>query len=634
MLQKGKIYDIAKQFDIKIIEQHLIYVFTKNKNLNFSESPILYNYFKGFKKVPKLYHSIVSLSLSELRELESYLEILIPNTDKKVNGAFFTPAYIVDFIIKEVKPDVNSKCLDPSCGCGAFLLGLVRYYNNTFKKNIKSTIRENIFGCDILNYNIHRAKLLLALMALEKGEIIEEQDFNLIVQDSLRANWQNSFNGNGKFDIIVGNPPYVKFQDLSDDNRKFLSSHWETIENGTFNLYFAFFELGYKLLNQNGALGYITPNNYFTSLAGRSIRRFFHRTKCIHRIVDFSDQKVFDAQTYTAITFLNKKINSTIIYDRIEKDQAPDFFLQKVNGSPNDLNSLNFKKWRLLKSEEQRNIKIIEEIGTPLGKLVNISVGIATLKDELYFLDARKKENGYFLKKIGNKTFRIEEEITRQIYKISDFKNQEEINHNTRYIIFPYTIISSNAIAIDETEMSKGFPECYAYFQFIKDRLNAREKGKSSIQPFYAYGRSQGLTKTGRKLLTPTFSKSPRFLIGEDKQAMFCNGYSIFFKPEPENTFPLFGEVNNPLSLEKNIYLLQKILNSYIMHYYVSKTSVIIDGGYPCYQKNFIEKFSIPSFSKEELDILCTLNEPEDIDAFLIEKYQVQLKIPVPNLRS
>ncbi len=629
MLQKGTLNDIITRFDLDEIEQHLVYSFIENQKLNYLKSPILSTYFKDFDRNPKLYLDTSSL-VSDLKELENYLELLIPKDDRKVNGAFFTPTYIVDFIIKNVKPNKYSKCLDPSCGCGAFLLGLTEYYRNTFKKSIKDTVRENIFGADILEYNIHRAKLLLAILALQNGETLEDEDFNLTTQDSLRYNWQEGFqrNPSGQFDKIVGNPPYVKFQDLSDENRKFLFNHWETIDNGTFNLYFAFFELGYKLLKQDGTLGYITPNNYFTSLAGESLRRYFHSKKCVTRIADFSHRKVFDAQTYTAITFLNKKENPSINYDRIEQEQVPNVFIQNVNGSPNNLENLKIKKWRLLKTDEQENIKTIENIGTSLNKVVNIFVGIATLKDELYFLDARQKSNDFFLKTIDNRIFEIEPEITRQIYKVSDFKNQSEVNQNTRHIIFPYKIISGNAVAFNKTEMSKDFPKCFEYFKFIKDKLDARGKGKSVTVPFYAYGRSQGLTKTGKKILTPTFSKYPRFLVGGDEQAMFCNGYGIYFKDEQEGIYSLFDELSNPFSKIENSHLLQKILNSYVMHYYVSKTSVAIEGGYPCYQKNFIENFTIPDFSQEELDILNSLTEPQEIDDFLIEKYQLEIQIP------
>ncbi len=66
------------------------------------------------------------------------------------------------------------------------------------------------------------------------------------------------------------------------------------------------------------------------------------------------------------------------------------------------------------------------------------------------------------------------------------------------------------------------------------------------------------------------------------------------------------------------------------MHYYVSKTSVAIEGGYPCYQKNFIENFTIPEFSNEEINILRKMDDKQEIDEFLVEKYQ--LNVPIPNL--
>ena len=117
---------------------------------------------------------------------------------------------------------------------------------------------------------------------------------------------------------------------------------------------FCFFELGYQLLKENGRLGYITPNNYFTSLAAKTLRGFFTSNKCVYRIVDFSHKKVFDAQTYTALTFLNKQKNEAITYDRIKNGQVPNNFLLNVNGSPNYLKNLQVKKWRLLKTKEQK----------------------------------------------------------------------------------------------------------------------------------------------------------------------------------------------------------------------------------------------------------------------------------------
>ena len=249
MIKKGILSQLIQNHDLTSLERHLVYSYLTNNKLSFDKSPILTSYFKDFEQNPQLYFDTSSLNISSIKELENYLELIIPVGDRKFNGAFFTPDYIIDFIINEIQPKENDTNLDPSCGCGAFLVGLTDYYKRTFNKPIKKIIKENIFGSDILEYNIHRAKLILTIYALQNGEQLKDTDFNLYHQDSLRTSWKMSF------DNIVGNPPYVKFQDLTDDNRNYLAKHWTTVEGGTFNLYFAFFELGHKLLKPTGKLG-------------------------------------------------------------------------------------------------------------------------------------------------------------------------------------------------------------------------------------------------------------------------------------------------------------------------------------------------------------------------------------------
>lgn len=624
MIKKVLLNDIITNQAPTQLERHLIYQFLINSKLDFAKSPILNEYFQNFEPDIKLLFDISTLEIETLKNLENYLELIIPKTDRKLNGAFFTPDYIIDFIINKVKPQPEDKSLDPSCGCGAFLIGLAEYYKNKYSKTIKSIIKENIYGSDILAYNIDRTKLLLAIYALQHNEILNESDFNLYHQDSLKASWDLNF------DVIVGNPPYVKFQYLAEEYRKYLIRNWTTVESGTFNLYFAFFELGYKLLTPSGRLGYITPNNYFTSLSGEPMRKFFQQKKCVSRIIDFTHKKVFDAQTYTALTFLNKKENDVIIFDRIKNNCSPQDFLLIANGSPNYLKDLKIKKWRLLKTDEQKNIKTIESIGTPIKQLFDITVGVATLKDEVFFIDGLIKNKDYFIKTTDKGTFEIEKGVTRSVYKISDFKTQEEAEQNTRRIICPYNIKGNTATPIAEKEFKTRFPKCYDYLLSEKETLLVREKGKVKFEPFYVWGRTQGLTRTGKKILNPTFSQTPRFILIEETNAFFTNGYGTYFKEPKTNT--LFPQLINPISKIENIDVVQKIFNSVIMHYYVSKTSVSIEGGYPCYQKNFIENFTIPNFSEDEIDLLRNLSDKEEIDNFLIEKYQ--LNIPTPNLLS
>ena len=243
MIKKELLKKLLRTYDLPNLEKHLIYTYLIINKIKYIESSILRAYLTDFVINPDLNASIISLNLTNIKELENYLELIIPFEDRKLNGAFFTPDYIIDFIISEIKPKEADTNLDPSCGCGAFLVGLTDYLKRMYKKPIRVILRENIFGSDILKYNIHRTKLILTIYALQHGEHVEDSDFNLYHQDSLRANWESHF------DNIVGNPPYVKFQDLTDINRVYLAEHWTTVKGGTFNLYYAFFELGYKLIH-------------------------------------------------------------------------------------------------------------------------------------------------------------------------------------------------------------------------------------------------------------------------------------------------------------------------------------------------------------------------------------------------
>ncbi|MEZ4908240.1 MAG: hypothetical protein R2771_11520 [Saprospiraceae bacterium] len=165
-----------------------------------------------------------------------------------------------------------------------------------------------------------------------------------------------------------------------------------------------------------------------------------------------------------------------------------------------------------------------------------------------------------------------------------------------------------------------------------KETLESRDKGKSIYSPFYVWGRTQGITRFGKKILNPTFSKHPRFLFVPEEDAYYTNGYGIYFDKDNSKSISLFGDDSHEISKEDNILVTQKILNSIVMDYYISTTSVSIQGGFPCYQKNFIEKFTIPNFSKEEIELLKKLESKEEIDEFLINKYQ--LEIYLPNLVS
>lgn len=582
---------LVRDHGADLVEKHLVHLFCNGQAFDVTTSPFLMEYFGGTSYKTVDLTALEQLEVVTLTQLEKTLELLIPAGDRSVNGAFFTPDFIVDCLVREIAPHEKGTYLDPSCGCGAILVGVLDYLHLHGTTSVREIVRRSIHGADILEYNVRRTKVILALYALMHGEVLHDEDFNIVQCDSLNHNWERTYDG------IIGNPPYVKFQDLNDATRKELAAKWTSINGGTFNLYFAFFELGVQLLKPNGILGYITPNNYFTSIAGESLRQFLQNGRHIRKVLDFGHRRVFDAQTYTAITFLTKAPQTTVLYDRIGEEQDPDDFLRNHAEHRNVLDQLNVKKWRLLKEADIENVRNIERAGMAIGSMFEIVVGIATLKDSVYFVNDYEFDGPYLRIHRDGREHLIEAAITRSVYKISEMRSEDDIRSNTRRIICPYYTDRKPAVAIPEEVMRRDFPGAFDYLAEYRAVLQERDKGKVLFTPFYAWGRTQGLTRRGLKLIVPTFSKYPRFLGAVDEDAFFTNGYGIYLRQQD----PGFLGDANPLLREENLDVTARILNSAVMDYYVRMTSVFIQGGYPCYQKNFIERFSLPELSEDQV---------------------------------
>lgn len=538
-----------------------------------------------------------------LSDIEKIFELLIPLEDKRVNGAVYTPVFIVDYIIENTI-DGNGTVCDCSCGSGAFILGALKRLKTITNKNVIDLIENNIFGVDILDYAIRRTKIMLSLVSIYYGEDTKKINFNLKVADTLKADWNilfpKIFDEKKGFDFIVGNPPYVRIQDLEVGLREILSNKWKTIGSGNFNIYFAFFELGMSILNKNGKMGYITPNNYFTSLSGIELRNYLNENQQVTKITDFNHLKLFKhASTYTCITFMDKNYSKNYFeYCYVEGDKDLQF-LNNLNFSLYYYEWLDNKKWRLMTEQDYHNIKIIESIGTPLGELCPIKVGIATLKDAIYFVEDHNEN--YCIANYDEESFKIERGITRKVVKISSINAQEEIYSDKRRIIFPYIKKNGRYEIMQENHLIKKYPRTHEYLLKAKSDLEKRDKGKKTYPSWYAWGRSQAMNYNGIRLYTRTFSKKPDFMLDEQEDNLFCNGYALFCK--------------------KNMKSIQKILNSKLMDYYAKKTSYEIGGNFQCYQKNFIEKFTIPHFSDTDWKHIEHEENKDELDVWLFTKY-------------
>ena len=218
--------------EIQEIEVAFIQIFIELNNIKVSKNELIKSILSKNSDEANNLRSKIKRDFQkiDLYDLINIFELLIPARDRKLNGAFFTPKIITEFITNNTIKSQNEKICDPSCGCGAFLIEAANYINVKYKKNIVDIIENNLHGVDIANYSTDRAKILLTLLALQKNEDKKNINFNIYTANSLKSDWSEIFPNiikqNG-FDVIIGNPPYVKFQDLDIEAKNCFISHFK-----------------------------------------------------------------------------------------------------------------------------------------------------------------------------------------------------------------------------------------------------------------------------------------------------------------------------------------------------------------------------------------------------------------------
>lgn len=483
-------------------------------------------------------------------------------------GVVYTPQWIVDLILDNTMRGYTHtmKVCDPACGDGAFLVRLAERICDTVPTKNCRTALENITGLDIDADALAKCGKRLDTVLAAKGKRLKIK-WNLHNMDS--ANRTSLASHAGRFDYVLGNPPYVRIQHLGEARRKRLQQDWALAQHGSTDLYIAFFEIGMYLLKRGGRLGYITPNTYAKTAAGQSLRRFMLERHGIACLIDFGAHQIFkDATTYSLITVLNKdrKRGKFLMYHYDGKN-----IVNKGTVSVSHL--LSGATWILESEETLRKIEKIRTRGRPLGEIADIHVGLQTLADDVFILEKRRAESGIVaVIDMHGSEVRMEAAVTRPILKASVMKDGRDTKE--RIIIFPY----ENGKLLAEKTLMKQFPRTYRYLEKHKKLLLGRDKGKFDAGRWYAFGREFGLLTTfGDKIITSGMNKKPNFQLCPSPEYTFYAGYCV--KPKAGI----------------NIHDLLPVLNSGEMEFYIRCTSRDYQSGWKSYAKGFIQDYGVPT---------------------------------------
>ncbi|MDV3719763.1 N-6 DNA methylase [Elizabethkingia anophelis] len=555
------------------------------------------------KLVIYIEEEFVSFNIERLIE---FFEFVISPSDRIVNGAIYTPAEIREYIVNQAfdrEGDAlqNAKIADISCGCSGFLYTAAKELKRRTDNSYQYIFQNQIFGLDIQEYSVTRSELLLSLLALSEGEDIQEFNFNIHQGDTLVFNWGEHYVNFEGFQIIVGNPPYVRTKNLEDSVKENLRN-WAVCQTGNPDLYIPFFQIGYECLAPNGILGFITMNTFFKSLNGRALRNYFEENRATVRIIDFGTLQIFKSKsTYTCICFLENAEQNFVEYYKSVKKELP---ISKNQYSRINYQNLNAKNgWNLNNNEI---ISRIEAIGEPFGKKYKTRHGIATLKNDIYIFKPVAEDDDFFYLQNGS-LYPIEKGICKDILNSNKLSRDIDFDSVKEKVLFPY----DNEVkpkALEEELLREQFPNAYEYLRIKKNILAGRDKGEGKYEKWFAFGRTQSLEKVTNKLFFPKFSdKTPKYLISDNVDLLFYNGQAIVGHSDEE------------------MRLIKKILESRLFWYYIKTTSKPYSSAYYSLNGMYIKNFGIPNFTDEDISFIINEKQQNIIDEFLEDYYSVRL---------
>jgi len=579
-------------------------------------------------------------------------QVVDKRAKRKAQGIYYTPQFVVRYIVgqtlgclleeQDYEQARQVKVLDMACGSGSFLIEafdvLDRYLAGVRGQNAASAAGDvhdfarrmeiltgNLYGVDLDAQAVEIARLNLLLKAVNQRGVLPElsnirQGNSLIGSTELTGasgtpeeleaafgpdwrgkhpfNWEEQFPnimGWGGFDVIVGNPPYIRIQTLPKSDVTWYGDHYQAA-SGNYDIYVLFVERALQLLRPGGVFGMILPNKFFQVDYGRELRKLLSQQKAVSRVVDFEHAQVFeDATTYTCLLFLRKEPSEKVFYvaagDWLKAEtEQPAVLSDSLPEVHVDSRWLTDEPW-IFMSEMQVQIKhkLISH-GVPLLDLpAKMSRGSSTGNDKVFMLKRGQSGDTYFTD--DGEAVKIEADILRTPLFATDFNRYRFTPRSGKVIIFPYRKSGSGSslVLLPEVELKRQFPNAYSYLHSRKEVLEQRKQ----FRVWYSFSAPRNLAVHDQAhLVVPLLAD--KGLLAE--------------LPDDRENYCLMASGGFSISIGKDSRLSPRyalgLLNSKLLFWYLAMISNRFRGGWITCTKQYVGRLPIRTIN---------FDDPEDV---------------------
>jgi len=357
--------------------------------------------------------------------------------------------------------------------------------------------------------------------------------------------WEEEFAdemADGGFDVVVGNPPYIRIQNMvaySAQEVEFYhttNAPYSTAQQDNFDKYALFIERALGLIKDNGRLGVIVPNKFMTIRSGRALRGLLTRSPILEYIVHFGSKQVFGQgiTNYTCILVMDRSGHEQVRVEHAGKLE------QWRYGRPGEIltvpsTELSDDPW-VFCQEDARSLfaRIQETVPGRLHEFADIEVGVQTSADKIYLLREVRSDANSITIQWDEREWQIERGILRPCLHDTPLDGFGRPKANA-WMIFPYEIVNTpsgklRARLLQPDEMGALYPQCWAYLNARRAELEQRNitGGAKAEHQWYQYGRSQSLIKFDRpKIILPVLSREARYAYDETNTIITGGGNGL-----------------------------------------------------------------------------------------------------------